>query len=332
MTTHDDLPIPAKPRGFRRVAPALVLFFVAPYVAEFLLGNLSVSVIAALLFLAPLYGGGALAVREIARRLNRGWPTIVLLALAYGLFEEGIVIQTLFNPNYLGLHLLKEAYMPALGIGGWWTPFVLTLHTVWSISVPIAVVEGLFAERRTTPWLGKIGLSVSILLLVVGGILVRKMTMKQDPFAASTTQLVVTSIFLVVVAVLAVRLRPRESARVGGAPATWVVGVVTFALGLAFMSAHAVLHEWTVVGAYGALYLIAIALLITWSRRSGWTPRHTLAAGAGAMLTYACTAFPQEPVVGAKGSVDLIGNTLFAAMAVTLLVLAFRTERRLARG
>src|SRR4051812_2935154 len=184
MTSSSDS-LQTAPRGFRRVAPAFVLFFLSPYVAEFLLGNISISALPALIFLAPLYGGGAIAVREIARRCGRGWATIVLLALAYGLIEEGVVIQTLFNPNYLGLHLLAEAYVPSLGIGGWWTPFVLTLHTVWSISVPIAIVEALFADRRETPWLGNIGLGVSILLLLVGGVLVRFGTQRQDPFTAS---------------------------------------------------------------------------------------------------------------------------------------------------
>ena len=83
MTSSSTPSLSTAPKGFRRVAPAFVLFFLSPFVAEFLLGNISISAIAALIFLAPLYGGGALAVREIARRCGRGWATIVLLALAY---------------------------------------------------------------------------------------------------------------------------------------------------------------------------------------------------------------------------------------------------------
>src|SRR6185312_2782812 len=197
----------AAPRGFRRIAPAIVLFFLSPFVAEFLLGNISISAIAALIFLAPMYGGGALAVREISRRCGRGWATIILLALAYGLIEEGVAIQTLFNPNYLGLHLLAEANIRSLGIGGWWTPFVLTLHTVWSISVPIVIVEALYAERRETPWLGKTGLSVSIALLLAGGALVSAMTRKQDTFRASSLQIISTLVLIGLVSAFAFRFR-----------------------------------------------------------------------------------------------------------------------------
>lgn len=46
------------------------------------------------------------------------------------------------------------------------------------------------------------------------------------------------------------------------------------------------------------------------------------------MLTYAVTAFPQEPVIGAKGNVDLVGNTIFALIAIALLVRAVKSEKR----
>src|SRR5690348_15573402 len=82
----------------RRVAPALGLFLLAPLVGEYLLGNVAISQLIALAFLAPLYGGGALLIREVARRTGRGWPMMVLLALAYGLLEAGMLDQSLFNP------------------------------------------------------------------------------------------------------------------------------------------------------------------------------------------------------------------------------------------
>lgn len=136
----------------------------------------------------------------------------------------------------------------ALGIGGWWAPFVLTLHTVWSISVPIGVVESLFAERHTVPWLGKLGFRFAVVLLVVGGVLIRIGTTKQDPFAASSPQLITTVVLIVVVVGFALACRPGVRGE-GGVPASGLVSVFTFLLGLGFMSAHAVLHDWTLVGA-----------------------------------------------------------------------------------
>ncbi|HEU0114734.1 MAG TPA: hypothetical protein VFQ80_08655, partial [Thermomicrobiales bacterium] len=76
------------PAGVRatlsRVAPAIGLFFLAPLVAEFLLGNVAIDALAGLIVLAPLYGGGAVLIREAPRRADRGWPSMLLLGLAYG--------------------------------------------------------------------------------------------------------------------------------------------------------------------------------------------------------------------------------------------------------
>src|SRR5271170_6870515 len=88
-----------------RTALAAALFFISPLVAEFLLGNLPIKLLPALIVLAPMYGGGALLIRETVRRAGRGWPSIVVLGVGYGVFEEAFTTQSLFNPNYLHLNL-----------------------------------------------------------------------------------------------------------------------------------------------------------------------------------------------------------------------------------
>jgi hypothetical protein len=143
----------------RRVAPAIALFFLSPSVAEFLLGDFGLSALFVLVGLAPMYGGAAILIREVARRTGRGWPAMVLLALGYGVLEEGLTTQSLFNPDYLDAHLLDQGFVPALGIAIPWTVFVLAIHTIWSISVPIAVVEE-WTDRRTAPWLRTPGIIV----------------------------------------------------------------------------------------------------------------------------------------------------------------------------
>ena len=85
--------------SIRRAAPAIALFFLSPLVAEFLLGDFTLAQLSYLILLAPAYGGAAVVIREVARRFGRGWPTIVLLALAYGVIEEGLETQSLFNPG-----------------------------------------------------------------------------------------------------------------------------------------------------------------------------------------------------------------------------------------
>jgi hypothetical protein len=52
------------------IQAAISLFFLAPLFGEYLLGNLKFSEIALLPFIAPLYGGGAILIRETVRRMG----------------------------------------------------------------------------------------------------------------------------------------------------------------------------------------------------------------------------------------------------------------------
>jgi hypothetical protein len=224
--------------GIKRIGPAIGLFFVAPLVAEFLLGDLPIKLLAALVVLAPMYGGGALLIRDLVRRTGRGWPTIFVLAFGYAVFEEAFTTQTLFNPNYLrlNLHLLQPAYIPSLGIGAWWTIFVLTLHTVWSIPTSIGLVEALVPERSTTPWLGGIGLTATGILFVLGAAASTAMEIKQDHFVASTPQFAVSAIVCIVAIIVAFRLPSTTPTRTAAwVPGPWLVGAGALLAGSAFM-------------------------------------------------------------------------------------------------
>ncbi len=317
------------PSTLRRVAPAIGLFFLAPLVAEFLLGDLPITMLGALVVLAPLYGGGALLIREVVRRTGRGWPSIFVLAFSYAVLEEAFTTQTLFNPNYLGLnlHLLDPAYIPALGIGIWWTIFVLTLHTVWSISTSIGLAESLVPDRATTPWLGSVGLAVLSILFVLAVVASTIFAIKQDRnhFVASKAQFLSAAIICVLAAVTAFFLRKRRMAAAasGYVPAPWLVGCIALVGGSIFLLIPNK-WGWLAVALYLILDLAIIALVREWSHRIGWDSRHRLALAGGAALAYAWHAFIQNPAVGGAGAVDRIGNGLFALGLVILLAIASR--------
>lgn len=315
----------------KRTLPAIGLFFLAPVIAEFLLGDLPITLLPALVILAPMYGGGALLIREIARRRGRGWPTILILGFAYAIFEEAFTTQTLFNPNYLhlNLHLLSPAYLPALGISVWWTIFVLTLHTVWSISVSIALIEALVPDRATTPWLGGIGLTITTILFLFGAASSTGLTLKQDPFLATSTQFLCAAICCVAAIVIAFALPYGRSREVDGtAPSPWLVGAAALIAGSIFMT---VLKEWgwVTVGIYVVLDVAMIALVARWSRSDGWGNLHRLALAGGAALAYAWHAFIQSPAVGKTDVVLRVGNAVFFVGLLVLLAVAARRNRGL---
>ena len=194
----------------RSILAAVTLFFIAPLVAEFLLGDFPATWLPLIIVLAPMYGGGALLIRELARRTGRGWPTILLLGVAYAIIEEAFTTQTLFNPDIFGMHmhLLSHAWIPALGIGAWWTLFMLNVHAFWSIGVSIALVEGLFPSRARTPWLGNVGLSVAAVLFAIGVVYNTAYTFHHDPFRATHTQFIVSASVVVVFVIAAFLIPP----------------------------------------------------------------------------------------------------------------------------
>jgi hypothetical protein len=310
----------------RRAAPAITLFFLSPLIAEFLLGDFTFALLPILVLLAPMYGGGALVIRELTRRAGRGWPTMVLLALAYGVLEEGLTTQSLFDPNYADAHLLDQGFVPALGIAVPWTIFVLALHAGWSISVPIALVEE-WTPRRTTPWLRRPGLVVCCLLLALGIFGTTMSSYGNDHYIAAWPKLFTVVLIVIALVVAAFTLPRRTPATVGTAPRAWVVFVVALAAGGLFFGSKYLPLVPAVIGMLVALGGIVAAILL-WSRRSGWGAWHRFAAAAAGVLTYAWHSFTTEPLAGGGPVITPISHAFFALAAVVLLLTEARRLRR----
>ena len=308
----------------KRVVPAIGLFFIAPLVAEYLLGDLPINLLGALIVLAPMYGGGALLIRELVRRNRLGWPSIFTLALAYGIFEEGFTTQSLFNPNYYHLHLLRIGYIPALGISGWWTMFVLTLHAVWSIPVSIALAESLVPDRARTPWLQNAGLTIVSLLFVLGALASAAFSLKSDPFHATKMQFAMAAICCIAIVVVSFMLPSAREPEVTGATSAvnpWIVGAAALIAGSVFVLAPPK-WAWGAVAIYVALDVLAIAVIHHWSRSNGWNQLHRIALAGGAGLVYAWSAFTHAPLVGKSILTARISHVVFAAALVVVLAVA----------
>jgi hypothetical protein len=317
----------------RKISAVITLLFVAPFVAEYLLGDLPLKLLAALIVLAPAYGGAAVLIRETARRTGRGWPTMLMLGAAYTLVGEGLVTQSLFNHDYLKMqmHLLDPAYIPALGIGGWWTLFMFNLHTFWSMGVSIALVEALFPAEAETPWLGLVGDSVVAVVFVLGTVASFGIGFKQNQFMASRPQLfsaAVLSLLLMVSAFLIPAPRsPRPRVAEGSVPSPrntspWITGAIAFVLGMGVMYTPPK-WGWAAVCALLAIDAVFLVLLTWVSRQTGWSALHTLSLAAGGALAYGIHAFTGRPLVGGLLGMR-ISNTVFLAAAVCLIWLAAR--------
>ncbi|WP_051764413.1 hypothetical protein [Saccharothrix syringae] len=262
---------------------SFLLFLLAPLVGEYVLGNVPVSELPALVVLAPMYGGGAVLVREVARRTGRGWPAILVLGLAYGVLEAGLLDQSLFNPSFEGHDFQAVTPVPALGISAVNSLAFVVGHAVWSIGVPIALVETVAWRRRTGPWPGRAGLVGYALVFVAGSLLVHRFLLRQEGFLASPAQRVGAA--AVVVALVAVALLPRPRPRVERpVPRPWVVGVGAFLVSSLFVS---VPEDWAGFALKLGWPATAAAAGLWWGRGTRWGAAHRFAAAAGALVT--CT-------------------------------------------
>ena len=324
-----ELPHPdasRRPWTPRRIAPAVGLFLLAPLVAEYLLGNIPSSEILGVFFLAPMYGGGALLIREAARRTGRGWPTVILLAAAYGVLEAGLLDQALFNPSFEGYDFQSIAHLPVLGISAHYALVFVAGHVIWSIGIPIAVVEALVPRRSTTPWLGRFGLAVTGVVFALGSAMIFYGLYEQERFLASTPQRIGTAAVIAILIGIAFALgrRPRPAID-RRAPNPRLVGAVGFvASGLFFVRPE----SWWGV-AMGIGLITAMTVVVTrWSRRHGWGAAHRLALAGGALLTYAWGGFILLFLEGSANPANLIGQTVLVLGAIILLLTAGRTVRR----
>ena len=327
---------------------AVGLFFLAPLIGEFLLGNLPITWLGTIVLMAPLYGGGSILIRETARRFRMNWTGILALCATYSVAEEAFVTYSLFNPNYVGQRLLDPGYIPILGIGAWWTVFVFGLHVIWSTAIPIAIAETWAGPDRTRPWIGRVGLALVAVICAGGSVALNRLSVIGDPtgFQPSVAQFVGAAIVCAGFLACAFTLGRRQPASadheadVPGAPGAanhidpptvapspWTVGVAGLLLGSAYMIST-VLQGIVVVSVSSMLIAMAVAwrLGVVWSQRPGWGDLHRLAYAAGGMCTYIWWGLMMPPSVGNETpwQVDLAGNLIFSAAALTMTVLTVK--------
>lgn len=314
---------------WRRLLPVLSLWLLSPLVAEYLLGSLPMSLITILPLMAAMYGSAAVLIREAARRSGGGWVTIALLGAAYGFVEEGFITQSLFNPNYLHLRLLDFGYVPALGTGLPWLVFVVTIHTVWSIAVPIGFAEALFPARRDDRWLGPIGMAVFALLFMAGAAAVAVFTYKSLPFMASPGQFIGTGLIVTMLLAAAIAwpsYRKAATDRLTLQPA--VLFVLAFGAGSGVMLVEhfsGAMRDWPWQAVLSIMLIVEalfVGSMVAFTRGRRWSDRQRLALMAGGLSVYVVFGFLTDREL--HGTADLAPHSLLAALILVLVVVAAR--------
>jgi hypothetical protein len=338
VTDQAALTTPPVRTGNRWAATVLVVL--TPLLAELALGSTPMAYAWLTVVWLPLYGGGALLIRELVRRTGRGWPSILVLGLAYEIVEDGIGLQALSSPTLYG----AAGWGPrVLGLNLTYWEANISYHLVFTVVIPILLVDLVFPAHRRVPYLRTPGLVGIAVLFVLGAALIRLFV---PPFAdpdylAPLPLTIGWAVVVVVLGVLALRVlparRPAEPGP-GAVPSRWVLAALGF-VGTAVV----MFLEWPTFGSAGPAFtagawalipmaaaiavLVAVGLLVRrWHGSARWTDRHALWLAGGALIAHTAWGI----VAIAEQPVDRIG--LAVILALTGLGLALLDRRVAGRG
>jgi hypothetical protein len=316
-----------------RYAPVLALLVLSPLVAEVLFGATPISNLGAILPDIAVYGCGAILVRELARSRGPGFGRIALLGAAYAIVEEGLALQSMFNPDLFNAGIVGGR---AFGINWVWSEWTIGYHIVWSISIPILLSELLFSDRRTEQWLGKVGMAAVGIIYALGVIALAAIfrLFVAPGFRAPAVLDAGAALLAVMLVALALFWPLSHSSRSSLKPARnvpppWMVGLFTFLAAGAWFELLDLPHS------YRGSYLVVVPMLLfaalaagvvilvrEWSTQNrAWSDLHSLALAFGAMLVSMLWGFI---FVTAGSRVDQLGQGIASIAAIVLLALFAR--------
>ena len=329
-------------RGFwSRIAPALMMMVLPPLFTEWLLGGTRLSTLIGFppLFLMEMmvWGGGALMLRALARKLGLGWGSLILFGLAIGMAEEFIIIQTSFAP--LVIKLKGVEWARAGGINYVYALWALGYTSVWVVLMPTLVVEMVFPARRSETFLSKTGLAIVAILFPIGALMAwygwthvaRVQSFHLPLYNPSHADYAGALAVIAALFVWATRFAPRLGndrnpphpilLGVGGAVwATAWFGLVLLAFGIAPQ-----LSAPTVFAGFLVLILLVLAGMIRWAASTRWTERHSFAIFfgtlTGAMLASSAGFMDALPM-------DIWFKAVTNLIALGLMILLGRTVMR----
>ncbi|MFH0760860.1 MAG: hypothetical protein V2A67_05100 [Bacteroidota bacterium] len=302
----------------KRIPPWLSLLVMAPLMGEIVSGHQPplelFNPLSVLLLMLP-YGLGALICRELVLRWKKSWPSLILLAIAYGVYEEAIVIRSVFNPDWMELGILKPYYV--LGVNWTYSEMLIHFHVLISIAASIMLVEMLYPDRRKERWLGNKGLTVCI----IGLALWLPAGWMMTDFAPPVTGYILSCLAFAVLVIAACYIPVGVRAPVHKHPPHPVFFLLLgfMNMTLFFVSVYVLPEYMTpplLLSIIGLIFLDALTLwlLLRWSGNgAGWNDWHRLAwvsGGLGFFILYNISsdmeAFTGRSIVSALTIVGLI--------------------------
>jgi len=262
-----------------------------PIFTEWLLGGTRLSAIIGfppIIFMEIIvWGGGALMLRALARKLGLGWGSLILFGLAIAMAEEFVIQQTSFAP--LVIKIKGVEWARAGGINYVYALWALAYEAVWVVLMPTLVAEMVFPERKRETWLSPVGLIIVGLLFPIGSAMAyygwthiaRVQTFHLPLYTPAPGELlgalaVIAGLFLWAIKFpprLATSAPPPSPVLVGIGGAIW--STLWFLLVVLAFGLMPQLSAPAIFAAFLVLILIVLVCMTRWGADAGWTERHS---------------------------------------------------------
>ena len=319
-------PYEAPSRPVRTWPAALTLFFGAALIPETVATFNSPPLLllsrpATYFFISAFYGSVALLVREYLRSRAARWAGFLLLGMAAGAVNEGIIAGTWYKVQYPGYALIG-GIDPAVATG------LTVFHALVSTALPIFLAELIFPDVAGRRWLRPRGVVTCVLLLAAVAAL------GFAPAAHRADKLVVLAcVASAVVIALALPARPARIAIARPVPATGRLRLAGAAATVVFYALFGLVPGLIAAGvpssARAPWQLLIVLLMVVfctevvsvgrdWTRRPGWDQPQTLAVITGVLL----------PVIIASLLLPMALRTLEPLVTLPVLVLLIWLRRR----
>lgn len=220
----------------------LLLIVMTPGIPEYMTGSSRLgdlifnptSFFLGLAFNIALYSTGALLIRDFAIKFRKGWASILILGLAYGIMEEGISVHTFFIPtgNPVGILGIYGRY---LGVDWMWALGISVFHAIFSIGLPILLLSIAYPKYSREPLLGKKSASLVLAIyaidVVILNLFVNSVKTNSIPTGGDYIFFLLLSTLLVLIAlVLPGRWLSGHGNRDQGTKKFYILGLLVFPL------------------------------------------------------------------------------------------------------
>jgi hypothetical protein len=239
--------------------------------------------------LVSLYGSGALLIREIRVRWKTGIGAVLLLGAAYGVLEEGVMVGSFFNPHWPDLGELG-IYGRWLGVNWIWALMLTMYHAIYSITIPILLVELAYPEHRDKPWLSRRRFQAVTTLLIsvvtLGSIMFNGLSGYLPPLLPYLTSVVMVLLFGYAAYRLPVTWG-NGSLPVPNPWIFWLLGTIgTFSFFFGFWLMPKVIPSWLAGFLICLLFLFFTISTFTRYQWHATTEKHRFALASGALTFF----------------------------------------------